>query len=67
MRSVSAAGVLDTAGVSHAGTDWYQARIGSGLSSAGGAAYYDNYVVTPEPTSLALLALGGLFGLRRRS
>ncbi len=59
-------GVLDTAGVSHAGFEWYEARIGSGLSSAGGGASYDNYLVTPEPASLALLALGGLFVTRRR-
>lgn len=59
-------GVLDTAGVAHVGVEWYQARIGSGLSSAGGAALYDNYLVTPEPASLALLALGALAALRRR-
>lgn len=60
-------GVLDTAGVPHNGVEWYEARIGSALSSAGGAALYDNYLVTPEPASLALLALGAFAALRRRS
>lgn len=59
-------GVLDTGGLAHNGLEWYEARIGSGLSSAGGGASYDNYLVTPEPASLALLALGGLFAFRRR-
>ena len=61
-------GILDTAGIPHAGGDWYQARIGSGLSSAGGAASYDNYLleIVPEPGSLALMMLGGLALLRRR-
>jgi len=61
-------GALDTAGVTHAGGDWYQARIGSGLSSTGGEASYDNYLLelVPEPGSLALLMLGGLALIRRR-
>lgn len=61
-------GILDTAGIPHAGGDWYQARIGSGLSSAGGAASYDNYLleVVPEPGTLALLMVGGLALIRRR-
>lgn len=61
-------GLPDTLGVTHAGGDWYNARIGSGLSTAGGAASYDNYLleVVPEPGSLFLLALGGLAVLRRR-
>lgn len=42
--------------------------VGSGLSSAAGAAWYDDVKVEliPEPTTLALLAVGGLL-LRRRS
>ena len=28
--------------------------------------YYDNFVLTPEPSSIALLALGGVFLVRRR-
>jgi hypothetical protein len=61
-------GSPDTLGVSHAGGDWYNARIGSGLSSGGGQASYDNYLLelVPEPGSLFLLALGGLAVLRRR-
>jgi hypothetical protein len=58
-------GVLDTAGVACPGGWWYQARIGSGTSSAGGQARYDNYLLTPEPAALALLALG-LLAARRR-
>jgi len=59
-------GALDTAGVSHGGFEWYEARIGSGLSSTGGQASYDNYLLTPEPASLTLLMLGGLLAFRRR-
>jgi hypothetical protein len=61
-------GLPDTLGVPQAGGDWYNARIGSGLSTAGGAASYDNYLLelVPEPGSLFLLALGGLAVLRRR-
>jgi hypothetical protein len=58
--------VLDTAGVAQAGDYWYQARIGSNLSSIR-AARYDNYLVnvTPEPATLGLLVLG-LLAARRR-
>jgi MYXO-CTERM domain-containing protein len=59
-------GVADTLNLPHNGFEWYQARIGSGLSSAGGDAAYDNYLLTPEPGSLALLVLGGLPLIRRR-
>jgi hypothetical protein len=49
---------------------WYQARIGSGLSS-GTADAYDNYnlVQVPEPATCALIGLGliGGLGIRRRS
>jgi MYXO-CTERM domain-containing protein len=45
-------------------------RIGSGLSSAGGGAGFDNFVVSsdavPEPAALGFVALGGLTLLRRR-
>lgn len=43
-------------------------RLGgpSGLSSAGGGLGFDDVSITPEPTSLALLGLGGLLALRRR-
>ena len=59
-------GVLDTTKPTSGGW-WWQARIGSGISSAGGEARYDNYLVnyTPEPATLALLALG-LLAARRR-
>jgi hypothetical protein len=58
-------GLLDTAAVPHNGGMWYEARIGSGLSSTG-TAFYDNYLLTPEPGTLTLLALGGFALLRRR-
>lgn len=59
-------GVLDTAGVAHTNGTWYQARIGSGSSSAGGEARYDNYLVeyVPEPAAFGLFVLG--LGLLRR-
>ncbi len=45
-------------------------NVGSGLSSANGAGYYDNVKVeiVPEPTTTALLGLGGLafLAIRRR-
>jgi len=60
-------GAPDIVGLPHAGLYWYQARIGSAVSSAAGMARYDNYgvEVIPEPAALLLLALGGLV-LRRR-
>jgi hypothetical protein len=46
---------------------WYQVRIGSGLSSAGGQARYDNMLLyyVPEPSAVVLLVVGAL-ALRRR-
>jgi hypothetical protein len=46
--------------------DLTQIRVGSGLGNAGFGAYYDDISITPEPTTLALVALGGLALLRRR-
>lgn len=59
-------GLLDTADVAQAGGYWYQARIGSGLSSTR-TARFDNYLVNviPEPAALALVAIG-LLAVRRR-
>ncbi len=38
----------------------------SGTGPASGIAYFDDVVLTPEPTTVALLGLGGLFLLRRK-
>ncbi len=60
-------GQPDTLGLPHVGAWWYQARIGSGLSSTA-AARYDNYLlqVLPEPGAALLLGLGSLLWRRRR-
>jgi hypothetical protein len=54
------------------GITFDRVTVGSGLSSANGAAYYDNVLVQviPEPSSIALSILGGLttmWILRRRT
>jgi hypothetical protein len=65
-------GVLDTTQTftSDISGGFNAVRIGSGLTSAGGGAGFDNFVVStdavPEPASLGLIALGGLTLLRRR-
>lgn len=64
-------GVLDTANLplnpNVTEMWWYQVRIGSGLSSAGGEARYDNMLLyyVPEPSAVMLLGLVAL-ALRRR-
>ena len=57
--------------VLYADQDWSQSGdldIGAVDLWSNGASvmYYDNFVMTPEPSSLALLALGGLLLRRRR-
>jgi MYXO-CTERM domain-containing protein len=41
-------------------------RVGAGVGNASNGAYFDDISVTPEPASLALIALGGLLLRRRR-
>lgn len=51
------------------GTDKYTDPYPVGLiasSAVSQPVYFDNFQITPEPASLALLAFGGLLGLRRR-
>ena len=62
-------GVLDTANLPRAaaGDAFAMVRIGSGLSTLAEVGYYDNFSVTtgivPEPGTVTMLAMGGLFGL----
>jgi hypothetical protein len=63
-------GVLDTANVPRpagVGDPFSVVRIGAGQSSLAEVAYYDNFSVTtgivPEPGTVTMLAMGGLFGL----
>ncbi len=64
-------GVLGMAGIEYAAAagavTFDRLTVGSGLSSANGAAFYDDVKVTviPEPTTLALLGLGALAFLGR--
>jgi hypothetical protein len=69
---VNALSGLSTSYAASAGAiSFDRVTVGSGLSSANGAGYYDNVmVVIPEPSSMVLSLLGGLgimWGLRRRT
>ena len=63
-------GVLDTANVprlSGVADPFTVVRLGSGLSTLAEVGYYDNVSITtgvvPEPGTVTMLALGGLFGV----